>query len=147
MDKMISYDAILFPADERAPHLVPLMTSNASSFSQPGQSSQQPQPAMGRIPHPEMYMNFIAEGVGPRAWRSHVSFHIPLALSPCIHSPPAFHLPYSKFFLSHVHHRLRSDVNDDHALPHFSLRPFPDSPNANQKHLSRARPFIPTLSE
>ncbi|KAF9649313.1 hypothetical protein BDM02DRAFT_3128410 [Thelephora ganbajun] len=73
MDKMVSYDAILFPADERAPHLVPLMTSNASSFPPPGQSgSQHPPPAMAKVPHPEMYMDFIAEGIGSRAWQSHV---------------------------------------------------------------------------
>lgn len=71
MDKMISYDAILFPADERAPHLVPLMMSNPQ-FSPMGQSSHHSLPATAKIPHPEMYMDFIAEGVGSQAWKSHV---------------------------------------------------------------------------
>lgn len=72
MENMVSYDAIVFPADERAPHLIPLMWSNASSYSPVGQSSQPSQPVSTKIPHPEMYMDFIAEGVGPVAWRSHV---------------------------------------------------------------------------
>ncbi|KAF9642041.1 hypothetical protein BDM02DRAFT_3157603 [Thelephora ganbajun] len=72
MDKMIPYDAILFPAGERAPHLVPLMMSNAP-FPPPGQSgSQHTPPAMTKVPHPGMYMGFIASEVGSQAWQSHV---------------------------------------------------------------------------
>ncbi|KAF9779549.1 hypothetical protein BJ322DRAFT_363170 [Thelephora terrestris] len=72
MDKMTNVDAILFPADDRLPHLVPLMTSDATPFSPHGQSSQHPQHPTVRVPHPEMYMDFIPEGVGSRVWRSHV---------------------------------------------------------------------------
>ena len=122
MDKMIPIDAILFPTDERLPYIVPLMTSSASSFSPQGQSSQHPQPATARAVHPEMYMDFIAEGVG--SWRSHVSFYIPLASSACIHLHPAFHLPHSKLFLIFIVTNFacpRTGVNDDPALPHFVL--------------------------
>ena len=92
MDKMVSFDAILFPADERAPHLVPLMTSNAPSFPPLGQSgSQQPPSAMAKVPHPEMYMDFIAEGVGARAWKHHVS--------PSSKFFACFYLPAFLFFI------------------------------------------------
>lgn len=74
MEKMASYEAIHFPADERSPHLVPLITSNATSFSSHGESSQQPLLPIGKVPHPEMYMDFIAEGVGTLGWKTHVSF-------------------------------------------------------------------------
>ena len=79
MDEMVSFDAILFPADERAPHLVPLMTSNASSVPPLGQSGSRPPPhPMAKVPHPEMYMDFVAEVAGGRAWEHHVSFLPPL---------------------------------------------------------------------
>ncbi|EPS99992.1 hypothetical protein FOMPIDRAFT_1123452 [Fomitopsis schrenkii] len=68
MDQMLAFDAILFPADERPPHLVSLMTSPLTTqVSHP--------PAFyrcGRMPHPEMYIDYIAEGLGSRSWRSQV---------------------------------------------------------------------------
>ncbi|KZT74502.1 hypothetical protein DAEQUDRAFT_195611 [Daedalea quercina L-15889] len=68
MDQMLAFDAILFPADERPPHLVSLMTSPlATPISNP------PEPyRCGRVPHPEMYMDYIAEGLGPRSWKFQV---------------------------------------------------------------------------
>jgi len=68
MDQMLAFDAILFPADERPPHLVSLMTSPlATPINNP------PEPfRCGRMPHPEMYMDYIAEGLGPRSWRFQV---------------------------------------------------------------------------
>lgn len=65
MDPMLAFDAVLFPADDRPPHLVALMTS---PLSMP--ISNPPEPfRCGRVPHPEMYMDYIAEGLGPRSWR------------------------------------------------------------------------------
>ncbi|KAI0260920.1 hypothetical protein BC834DRAFT_973049 [Gloeopeniophorella convolvens] len=64
MDMMQSYDAILFPADGRPPHVVSLMTSPASLASPhaPGQTSA------ARVPHPEVHMEYIAEDPNRRAW-------------------------------------------------------------------------------
>jgi len=101
MEKMVSFDAILFPADERAPHLVPLMTSDSSTFPTPGPSgSQPPPPPLTKIPHPEMYMDFIAEGVGSRAWQYHVSFTNSSMFFACFHPPPAFQIPALGFSFS-----------------------------------------------
>jgi hypothetical protein len=133
---MVSYDAILFPADERAPHLISLMTSNATSLSSSGGSSQQLPLPMGRIPHPEMYMDFIAEGVGTLAWRSHVSFHRFLGcVFACIHPPPwrfisaTLSFIFIFIFIFHDLVRSRSGVDGSLALPYY-FAPFPDPPNA-----------------
>lgn len=64
MDQMYSFDAILFPSDGRAPHVVALMTSPAS-FTDPHALQMTPN---SRVPHPEVYMDYIAEGLGTRAW-------------------------------------------------------------------------------
>ena len=126
MDKMVSFDAILFPADERAPHLVPLMMSNAPSFPPFGQSgSQQPPSVMAKVPHPEMYMDFIAEGVGARAWKHHVSYP-KFFFFACFYPPSAFHFFFSPcitFFISLVTRvvRSRNEVGDDHPIPYFCV--------------------------
>ena len=124
MDKMVSFDAILFPADERAPHLVPLMTSDTSTFPPPGQSgSQPPPPPSTKIPHPEMYMDFIAEGVGARAWQHHVSFTPPSMAFACFHPPSAFQIPpLGLISLVARPARSRSGVGGD---PFFYLFVFP----------------------
>ncbi|PCH41596.1 hypothetical protein WOLCODRAFT_151645 [Wolfiporia cocos MD-104 SS10] len=68
MSQMLSFDAIHFPADDRPPHLVALMTSPLTAAI-----SNVPEPFRGgRMPHPEMYMDYIAEGLGPRSWRYYV---------------------------------------------------------------------------
>ncbi|KAI0733465.1 hypothetical protein C8Q72DRAFT_967355 [Fomitopsis betulina] len=68
MDQMLAFDAILFPADERPPHLVSLMTSPLTT-----PLNNPPEPyRCGRMPHPEMYIDYIAEGLGPRSWRFQV---------------------------------------------------------------------------
>lgn len=64
MDLMHSYDAILFPADGRPPHVVSLMTSPAS-FSNPHTPAQT---NAARVPHPEVHMEYIAEDPNMRAW-------------------------------------------------------------------------------
>lgn len=96
----MSFNAILFPADERAPHVVSLMTSSASPFPPLGQSgSQQPLPSIARIPHPEVYMDFIAEGVGSRAWQSHVSFKFAPGYYLLVSiRTPAFHFSFTLTF-------------------------------------------------
>ena len=66
------FDAILFPADDRPPHIVPLMTS-AVPLSHPTPNAE-PYRA-GRAPHPEMYMDYIADQLGSQAWRFHVRGH------------------------------------------------------------------------
>ncbi|KAI0079734.1 hypothetical protein K474DRAFT_562300 [Panus rudis PR-1116 ss-1] len=68
MDQMTSYDAIVFPCDDRPPHLVPLMTSNILiPLANPAEPF-----LCGRMPHPEVYMDYIAEALGPRAWHYQV---------------------------------------------------------------------------
>lgn len=131
MDKMVSFDAILFPADERAPHLVSLMTSNAPSFPPLGQScSQQPPSAMVKIPHPEMYMDFIAEGVGARAWQRHVSSSSYLdafCLFPSAPGVSSLSL-HSNFFIFLVAHLARSRSGVTIITPpssHIFQPPFP----------------------
>ena len=63
---MTTFDAIVFPADDRPPHVVPLMTSILSPAS-----AAQPEPyRCGRLPHPEVYMDYIADQLG--SWRYHV---------------------------------------------------------------------------
>ncbi|KAN0131034.1 hypothetical protein V8E53_011167 [Lactarius tabidus] len=64
MDLMQSFDAILFPADGRPPHVVSLMTSPAS-FSNPHTPAQT---NAARVPHPEVHMEYIAEDPNMRAW-------------------------------------------------------------------------------
>lgn len=65
--EMIAFDAILFPADGRPPHLVALATSPVSGLDPHCVSSRQT-----RMPHPEIHMDYIAEGLGSRAWKYHV---------------------------------------------------------------------------
>jgi hypothetical protein len=75
MDQLIAFDAILFPSDGRPPHLVALMTSPMSVQMQPASSSGH----LGRLPHPEHFMSFVAEGLGPRAWKYQVRlYYFPL---------------------------------------------------------------------
>lgn len=73
MDQMTAYDAIVFPSDDRPPHLVALMTNNISI---PLVNPAQPY-CCGKMPHPEVHMDYIAEGMGPRAWQHQVSFELP----------------------------------------------------------------------
>lgn len=64
-----SVDAILFPSDDRPPRLVSLATSPAGTTM-----INPPAPyRCGRTPHPEMFMDYIAEEFGTRAWNFHVS--------------------------------------------------------------------------
>lgn len=69
MDQLTSFEALLFPSDGRYPHMVALMTSPMSMPDPHAPHSTQPP----RMPHPEVYMDYIAEGLGPRAWHYHVS--------------------------------------------------------------------------
>jgi hypothetical protein len=64
MGLMQSFDAILFPADGRPPHVVSLMTSLAS-FSNPHTPAQM---NAGRVRHPEVHMEYIVEDPNTRAW-------------------------------------------------------------------------------
>ncbi|KAF9452000.1 hypothetical protein P691DRAFT_722734 [Macrolepiota fuliginosa MF-IS2] len=62
MADMERFNAILFPSDGRPPTVVSLMTSPVPHHGTYGNSTS-------RIPHPEVYMDYIAEKYGPRAWR------------------------------------------------------------------------------
>ncbi|TFK56036.1 hypothetical protein OE88DRAFT_698288 [Heliocybe sulcata] len=65
--EMRSYQAILIPSDGRPPTLVPLATSPvavADPFT--AQATQ-----TTRMPHPEVYMDYIAESLGARGWQYH----------------------------------------------------------------------------
>lgn len=138
----MSFNAILFPADERAPHVVSLMTSSASPFPPLGQSgSQQPLPSIARIPHPEVYMDFIAEGVGSRAWQSHVSFKFAPGYYLLVSiRTPAFHFSFTlTFFFISLHRTCfvsRSGCGWRSRPFHTFLHFFPDSPNANRRYLT-----------
>lgn len=70
MDQLVSFEALLFPSDGRNPHMVALMSSPMSMPDPHAPHSTLP----ARMPHPEVYMDYIAEGLGPRAWHYHVSF-------------------------------------------------------------------------
>lgn len=89
MDLMQSFDAILFPADGRPPHVVSLMTSPAS-FSNPHAPAQT---SATRIPHPEVHMEYIAEDPNMRAWLGQVCcvacFAFPTTSLLGDHEPPA----------------------------------------------------------
>ncbi|KAI0676762.1 hypothetical protein C8Q78DRAFT_987340 [Trametes maxima] len=64
---MTTFDAIMFPADDRPPHVVPLMTS---ALALPTGSAEPYR--CGRVPHPEVYMDYIADQLGSQAWRFHL---------------------------------------------------------------------------
>jgi hypothetical protein len=93
MDLMQSFDAILFPADGRPPHVVSLMTSPAS-FSNPHAPAQT---STARIPHPEVHMEYIAEDPNMRAWNYFVrAFFFQSRICRCAHwdvmATPTTHL-------------------------------------------------------
>lgn len=76
MDEM-SYEALLFPSDgRRSPHLISLTTS-IDMMSSNDYYSGRAQPT--RIPHPEVYMDYIAE-IGSRAWQYYVSRFSPFSV-------------------------------------------------------------------
>jgi len=65
MERIVNFNAILFPSDGRPPTIVQLMTSpmtlpghHASYINNPS-----------RMPHPEVHMDYIAENLGSRAWK------------------------------------------------------------------------------
>ncbi|KAJ3811715.1 hypothetical protein EV368DRAFT_36102 [Lentinula lateritia] len=65
MERIVNFNAILFPSDGRPPTIVQLMTS---PMSLPGHhTSYTVNPS--RMPHPEVHMDYIAENLGPRAWK------------------------------------------------------------------------------
>ncbi|KIK67969.1 hypothetical protein GYMLUDRAFT_801953 [Collybiopsis luxurians FD-317 M1] len=66
MDRIVNFNAILFPSDGRPPSIVQLMTSPML----PGQHQHTSYASLpSRMPHPEVHMDYIAENLGPRAWR------------------------------------------------------------------------------
>ncbi len=69
MNPLTTLDVLIIPADDRPPHIASLMTSPMTVIL--------PNPVepyrCGRMPHPEVFMDYIAEGLGPRSWRYHVS--------------------------------------------------------------------------
>ena len=77
MADFVSYDALVIPSDERQPHIASLMTSSLVLANVP--AAQTEVYRAGRMPHPEILMDYIAENLGPRAWRYQVSsqrFHL-----------------------------------------------------------------------
>jgi len=65
MDQLTAYDAIFFPSDGRPPSIVQLMTSPITIPAHHTSCTTVP----SRLPHPEVYMDYIAEGLGARAWK------------------------------------------------------------------------------
>ncbi|KAG6332121.1 hypothetical protein ID866_6966 [Astraeus odoratus] len=68
MDQLTAFEALLFPSDGRNPHMVALMTSPSTMQDPHAPYSGVPV----RVPHPEVYMDYIAEGLGHRAWKYHL---------------------------------------------------------------------------
>ncbi|KAI3611009.1 hypothetical protein WG66_013789 [Moniliophthora roreri] len=65
MDQVVYFDAILFPSDGRSPSLVQLMTSPMTITAHHASYTNNP----SRMPHPEVHMDYVAEGLGPRSWK------------------------------------------------------------------------------
>ncbi|KAI0829350.1 hypothetical protein BC628DRAFT_1417089 [Trametes gibbosa] len=84
---MSTFNAILFPADDRPPQEVLLMTSPLSAPASPSNVPLR----CGRIPHPELYMDYIADQFGSNAW----SFHLIEALDGMLQKLPT---PYIVFY-------------------------------------------------
>ncbi|KAH9943006.1 uncharacterized protein BXZ73DRAFT_97072 [Epithele typhae] len=61
---MPTFEAIFFPANDRSPTTVPLLTSN---FVFQGPAAHEPPYRAGRLPHPEIHMDYIAD----RSWEYH----------------------------------------------------------------------------
>ena len=76
MDDMISYDAILFPADGRPPHVVSLPVSPVTQMDH-----HTNQIVMSAMPHPEVHMDGVADESGQRVWRIQVYLRSALSLS------------------------------------------------------------------
>ena len=70
MEQLVAFDALVIPSDERAPHIASLMTSPLT-FANVNHTQAEVYRA-GRMPHPEILMDYVAEGLGPRAWRYQV---------------------------------------------------------------------------
>ncbi|KAH9931487.1 uncharacterized protein B0H18DRAFT_989579 [Fomitopsis serialis] len=66
---MLAYDAIYFPADGRPPCVVSLKATPLSTSVVDQRWPFQ----CGCIPHPEMYMEKIAEGLVSRSWRFQIA--------------------------------------------------------------------------
>ncbi|KAJ3989598.1 hypothetical protein F5890DRAFT_1430995 [Lentinula detonsa] len=67
MERIVNFNAILFPSDVgRPPTIVQLMTS---PMTLPGHHAQSYTLNPSRMPHPEVHMDYIAENLGPRAWK------------------------------------------------------------------------------
>jgi hypothetical protein len=67
MNDITHTEAILFPADGRTPHLVPLMSSTVTSVDATGHTVAR------RVPHPQVHMNYIATNTPHQVWDSRVS--------------------------------------------------------------------------
>lgn len=72
MDSIVSYEALVVPSDDRAPHLSSLMTSPLSFTDVNARQAEVYRAS--RMPHPEILMDYIAEGLGPRGWRFQVNY-------------------------------------------------------------------------
>ena len=68
MDDLLSYEAILFPADGRPPHVVELPTSPVTQTDP--QTDQLI--LVSVMPHPEVHMDMVADDPTQRAWRVQV---------------------------------------------------------------------------
>ncbi|KAF9535021.1 hypothetical protein CPB83DRAFT_226019 [Crepidotus variabilis] len=61
MDQFYTYKALLFTSDGRPPTVVDLMTSPMPQNTYKNSDA--------RMPHPEIHMDYIAEGIGARSWK------------------------------------------------------------------------------
>ncbi|KAJ3556076.1 hypothetical protein NM688_g2231 [Phlebia brevispora] len=68
MDSIISYDVLVIPFDDCIPHLASLMTTPLEVASESCLHEAEVYRAK-RIPHPELLMDHVHVGLGPRAWR------------------------------------------------------------------------------
>lgn len=80
MDELTAFESLLFPSDGRHPHMVGLTTSPTSMPDPLAPYSGLPM----RLPHPEVFMDYIAEGLGSRAWS-----YLVRAIDPTLTSCPS----------------------------------------------------------
>jgi hypothetical protein len=117
MANLVSYQAILFPFDDRMPHLVSLSTS---AIDLSGMHMVSELFRSGRIPHPEVFMDYITEETRSQAWSLRVRLYV---LKPSQayklydligHRQPGWHVPEAHDAIYCV---LCNGVSRRHAVP------------------------------
>ena len=72
MDALSYYNALVIPSDNRSPYFTSLTTSQNTSEPYHGVVPAEPY-RCGKIPHPEILMDYINFTLGEKAWSFRVS--------------------------------------------------------------------------